>query len=177
MKFAVSSDVSSRNVHPKHEQHGELLDALPERVRMPRQHLIGGRRSQLLAATSRAHEECKFIAWRDKNKCEPSFSAVDYHDFIDKKIDDIRKETDSASAPSYAVHGTSNLNQFKTVDVDLVTKTIREFPTKYCNLDPIPTWLVKDCASLLAPYITHIVNHSVIDDSFSSQWNMQQFRL
>ena len=60
-----------------------------------------------------------------KTKCESSFSAVDYHDFVAKKIDDIRKVADSASAPSYTVHCTSNLNQFKTVDVDLVTKIFR----------------------------------------------------
>ena len=34
-----------------------------------------------------------------KTKCHSSFSVVDYHDFVDKKIDDIRKVTDSASAP------------------------------------------------------------------------------
>ena len=106
---------------------------------------------------------------KTKTKCEPSFSAVHLNDFIDKKIDDIRKGTDSASAPFYTVHSTSNLKQFKKVDVDLVTKIIRESSTKHCNLDPIPTWLVKDCASLLAPYITRVVNHSVIEDSFPFQ--------
>ena len=60
-----------------------------------------------------------------KTKCASSFSAVDYHDFVVKKIDDMRKVTDSASASSYTVHCTSNLNQFKTVDVDIVTKIIR----------------------------------------------------
>ena len=85
----------------------------------------------------------------EKTKCEPSFSAVDYHDFIDKKTDDIRKRTDSACAPSYTVHSTSNLNEFKTINMNLVAKIIREFPTKHCNIDPIPTWLVTDCVSSL----------------------------
>ena len=107
-----------------------------------------------------------FVAWQDENKCEPSFSVVDYNDFIDKKIDDVRKGTDSASSPFYTVNGTSNLNQFKTIDVNLVTKIIRESPTKHCNLDPIPTWLVKDCVSLLTPYITRVANHSVVEGCF-----------
>ena len=101
-------------------------------------------------------EDCNSLLRETKTKCDPSFSAIDYHDFIYKKLDDIRKGTDAASAPSYTVHGISNLNQFKTVDVDLVTRTIRESPTKHRNLDPIPTWLVKYCASLLAPYITRV---------------------
>ena len=97
-------------------------------------------------------------------------SAVDFHNFIDKKIDDNRKGTDSASATSYTVHGTSDLNQLKIIDVDLVTKIIRESPTKHCNLDPIPAWLVKNCVSLLAPYITLFVNHSVVKGCFPSHW-------
>ena len=60
-----------------------------------------------------------------KTKCDSSCSVVDYHDFADKKIDDMRKVTDSANAPSYTVHFTLNLDKFKTVDVDLVTKIIR----------------------------------------------------
>ena len=115
----------------------------------------------------------KTVNWllgETKTKCEPFFSAVDYHDFMDKKIDDIKNETESASAPSYTVHGASNLNQFKTIDVDLVTKTIRESPTKHCNLDPIPTRLVIDCASLLGQYITPVVNHSVVEGCFPFQW-------
>ena len=31
-----------------------------------------------------------------KTKCHSSFSAVDYHDFVDKKINDMRKVRDSA---------------------------------------------------------------------------------
>ena len=61
----------------------------------------------------------RFEIGETKTKFDLSFSAVDYHDFIDKKIDDIRKATDSASAPSYTVNGTSDVNKFKTVDVVL----------------------------------------------------------
>src|SRR5258706_5267816 len=32
---------------------------------------------------------------------------------------------------------------------------------KQCSLDPIPTWLLKDCADLLAPYITRVINSSL----------------
>lgn len=72
----------------------------------------------------------------------------------------IRKGTDSVIAPSYTVHCTSNLNPFKTVDVNLVTKVFKESPTKQCSLDSIPTWLV-DMVNysflLLEPYIVHVV--------------------
>ena len=76
------------------------------------------------------------------------------YDFIDKKIDDIRWGTDSGSAPSYTVRGSSNFNQFKTVNIDFVAKIIRKSPTKHCNLDTIPTRLVKDCLIISAVHHT-----------------------
>ena len=34
-------------------------------------------------------------------------------------------------------------------------------PSKSCHLDPIPTWLVKDCLDILLPFMTKIVNLSL----------------
>ena len=42
-----------------------------------------------------------------------------------------------------------------------VTSLIRKAPLKQCALDPIPTWLLKDCIDLLAPYITSVFNISL----------------
>ena len=40
---------------------------------------------------------------------------------------------------------------------DLITAS----PNNYCLLDPVPTSLVKNCASLLAPYMSHLFNRSL----------------
>ena len=40
-------------------------------------------------------------------------------------------------------------------------KIIRSSPTKSCGLDPIPTWLLKECLDVLAPVVTEIVNLSL----------------
>ena len=45
---------------------------------------------------------------------------------------------------------------------------INESPTKSCPLDPIPTFLLKDCLDILLPSITKLVNYSLIDGSFPS---------
>ena len=47
---------------------------------------------------------------------------------------------------------------FTTVSELDVLKSIKASPTKGCPLDPLPTWLLKDCLPLLAPAITRIVN-------------------
>ena len=42
----------------------------------------------------------------------------------------------------------------------------RNSPTKSCSLDPIPTFLLKDCLDILLSSITKLVNYSLIEGSF-----------
>ncbi len=50
------------------------------------------------------------------------------------------------------------MSEFQTVSEESVEKVIRKSPTKSCILDPIPTWLLKDCLIPLLPIITKIIN-------------------
>ena len=59
-------------------------------------------------------------------------------------------------------------NTFKPVTEDEVSKCINESSTKSCPLDPIPTFLLKDCLDILLPSITKLVNYSLTDGSFPS---------
>ena len=59
-------------------------------------------------------------------------------------------------------------NTFKPVTEDKVSKCINESSTKSCPLDPIPTFLFKDCFDILLPSISKLVNYSLIDGSFPS---------
>ena len=59
-------------------------------------------------------------------------------------------------------------NIFKPVTEDEVSKCINESHSKSCPLDPIPTFLLKDCLDILLPSITKLVNYSLIDGSFPS---------
>ena len=42
-----------------------------------------------------------------------------------------------------------------------ISKIILKSPNKQCYLDPMPTWLVKECVNELLPLITEIVNASL----------------
>ena len=94
-----------------------------------------------------------------KTTAAPVFKAKDYHDYIDKKITDIRVATSHASEPSFVVSDIAmSLCVFRSITVDDVVAAIRESPSKQCSLDPLPTWLLRDCVTILGPYITNIIN-------------------
>ena len=61
-------------------------------------------------------------------------------------------------------------NTFMPVTEDEVHKCISESPTKSCSLDPIPTFLLKDCLDILLPSITKLVNYSLIEGSFPNSF-------
>ena len=44
---------------------------------------------------------------------------------------------------------------------DEVRKVIAGSPNKSCDLDPIPTWLLKECVEELLPLVTDMVNDSL----------------
>ncbi|CAC5397816.1 unnamed protein product [Mytilus coruscus] len=53
------------------------------------------------------------------------------------------------------------LTVLASVSVDEVRKIISKAPSKSCELDPLPTLLLKPCLNSLAPIITKIVNKSL----------------
>ena len=70
----------------------------------------------------------------------------------------------------------SMVHQIQTIPYTLIaalmlsnttTKEVKDLiitaPNNYCLLDPVPTSLVKNCASLLAPYMSHLFNRSLAE--------------
>ena len=51
--------------------------------------------------------------------------------------------------------------EFTAVSHEHVRKILSASPTKSCTLDPIPTWLLKQCLDQLVPVLTLIVNTSL----------------
>ena len=47
-----------------------------------------------------------------------------------------------------------------------IQKLISSAPKKTCELDPAPTWLVKDMRGLLSPFISLLINKSLTADCF-----------
>lgn len=59
---------------------------------------------------------------------------------------------------------------FRPVTEEEVEKFISDSPDKHCDLDPIPTWLLKKCSSVLIPAITKMINFSLSTGRFPSSF-------
>ena len=99
------------------------------------------------------------------NKSPKELAQV-FSDFFIDKIEGIRTKIASyTQSVSHAVnveishHSAENrLVEFNPTSQDKVKRIIKLSPSKSCELDPIPTWLLKDCLNELLPILTKIIN-------------------
>ena len=79
----------------------------------------------------------------------PTTSTERYH---------IRSATDGAPPSVFKDISTSDrLSAFVPVTTDIVCTMVRDATNKYSINDPMPTWLLKTCIDLLAPYaVQHV---------------------
>ena len=61
---------------------------------------------------------------------------------------------------------TAKFMEFSSVSEDVVRDIVSKSPSTSCDLDPIPTWLVKKCLNVLLPIITKIVNLYIVQGYF-----------
>ena len=94
--------------------------------------------------------------------------AQQFADFFSEKVQKIRttvaeeKETLSGSVTdSSALRSPATLMQFEEISVDHLKCLVKGMADKSCDLDVIPTWLVKECIDDLAPHLLRIVNLSL----------------
>ena len=108
--------------------------------------------------------------------------ANDMGSFFIRKIDDIRtkldSETDTDVDPSVALqssnpphsHSLALFCEFKSLTCDDVRELITSAPAKSSPLDPIPTFVIKECIDELLPILTAMINMSLQSGSFSDSW-------
>ena len=96
-----------------------------------------------------------------------SFDALaeQFSDCFSEKISKIRCEfTPSVSNVDIYTDGESHtclLNAFEPATETEIGIPLKSSPVKSCELDPIPTWLLRDCAPDIIPVLTTIVNMSL----------------
>ena len=83
-------------------------------------------------------------------------------DFFKKKIDDIRSATSGLVPPPVTRRASSSLSSFQLFTEAAVRRIIMTSPTKSCSLDPVPTFLLREFIDLLLPYVTAMVNASLV---------------
>lgn len=108
---------------------------------------------------------------------EPGKLANDFGQFFIRKIENIRTELDNMDSldPSEdtSISRTftgSPLFEFKLISTNSVKKLITCSPSKSCDLDPVPTSLVKECQEQLYSPILSIINASLQEGYFPDSW-------
>ena len=90
----------------------------------------------------------------------PPFTASDFQKFLDDKVDAVRAATASAPPPVFS-QTESELNRFEPVTEDFVGRLVRSSPAKSCDLDPVPTVMLKEYLDVLLPFLTRLCNSSI----------------
>ena len=72
--------------------------------------------------------------------------------------------------PLLAVNAVEKLHHFSAVSLKTSPKIIREFTNASSQLDPVPTWLLKSCLDALVPFITEMVNMSLVTGLVPDNW-------
>lgn len=62
----------------------------------------------------------------------------------------------------------NRLDTFSVITADDLKDLVSKMSNKFCCLDPIPTFLLKDCVAQLTPILLHIINSSVTTGAFPS---------
>ena len=124
---------------------------------------------------------CNKLLNRGKHSILPDHDCAEslanrFVNYFDDKIAQIRIDLEKSplSTPDHLtdINATFNgvpLQEFTLVSHEDVRKIISASPTKSCSLDPIPTWLLKQCQDKLVPVLTLIVNSSLECASFPSE--------
>src|SRR6218665_332123 len=104
------------------------------------------------------------ILGRTTQKCstEPSFTATSYLDFTNRKIEAVRRSTESAPPPTF--HQTDHrMPDFQQFSMDVLRQLLLSSQPKSCELDPLPPFLIKDYLDELLPFLLLLCNTALGD--------------
>ena len=108
-----------------------------------------------------------------KEKVKPSrsehISAENFSKAFRTKIEDVRSSTADAPYPQFTgICCPSSLDAFLTITDDDAVRLISKAANKNCELDPVPTWIVKKYADELSSFIAILFNKSLHAGQFPS---------
>ena len=107
--------------------------------------------------------------------------AEDFKNFFSSKVDKIRdsiaEERDVIDKPTltcdYEIPSSERpgeeFGNFKIPSFEEIATYVSNLSNKFCSLDPIPTFLLKECVKELLPILHHIVTESLLRPSEDPQ--------
>ena len=88
------------------------------------------------------------------------------------KIEKIRQELDNKPEYKPTPSNTPKLNSFKVITEDEVKSIINKLANKSCELDPVPTSLLKAILPAVLLTIAAIMNASLKHGIFTNKWKI-----
>ena len=114
------------------------------------------------------------------NPLPPSLSdeemANEFADYFMNKIQSIRDSLETSSKYLVSPGTMSHFSAFEPLSASEVKKIIFGMKTKTCEMDPIPTKLLKETPPSVIEPITNIVNTSLQQGIFSIHWKVVVIR-
>ena len=89
-----------------------------------------------------------------------TFSAAEFLTFLEQKVETIRSDT-AGSAPPIFTPTDCSFTSFTPCTQQFVRNLIGSAPSKSCELDPAPTFLIKEFLDTLLPFLTRLCNVSL----------------
>ena len=107
---------------------------------------------------------------------DPKKLSEDFKDFFAEKVDKIRhgiadevRTVDDCTGSAEILNSQDcRFESFSVISPDELKKLVLNMSNKFCCLDQIPTFLLKQCVDELTPILLHIINSSVGTGSFPS---------
>ena len=95
----------------------------------------------------------------DQGSCP--VTAGSFQTFFTDKVAGVRQSTQGADPPVLSSKCQSTMCSFQSLSVDDMVRLLRSSNSKSCELDTVPTWLIKEFDTLFAPILTRLVNSSL----------------
>ena len=93
--------------------------------------------------------------------CEDMKQTSDFMEFFIDKTEQINVTTIGAPPPVFTDHVCSTTETFQPTTTEQLVNLIADAPNKLPSLDPVPTSLVKNCSSLLPPFLSNLLSRSL----------------
>lgn len=142
------------------------VDATRRRLRLNRaknKEYWLGRLNQCDRSSSQLWRSLSPLLGRDRDVAGATdHSAKSFADFFERKINDVRAATVRIQPPPSSTTAASSLASFMPCTQTEVCRIIMQSPVKSCTLDPVLTFLVRELVDLLLPYLTTLVNKSLM---------------
>ena len=116
------------------------------------------------------HNDCgiHFKAYEPASDDTSAHTADDFATLFKDKVDSVCASVTTTS--QYDVPLTPTLENWTQITTDELEKLIGSAPCKTCQLDSVPTWLIKNMKAVLSPFITLVFNKSLGDGCFPSDF-------